>query len=101
MVLFTEFGPKFDLLVENFPNLFQLLLFLSFLLLELFFMEVIAKLLNLSPFVLADIRWYILYYSILLLACDALAWLLCAAYTTCVPLAHFWQSCRGLVGTIA
>ena len=55
LVLFTKFGPKFDLLVENLPYLLQLLLFLNFLLLELLFMEVIAKLLNLSPFVLANI----------------------------------------------
>ena len=51
-------------MVENLPNFFQLILFLLFLLFKLFFVEIVAKLLNLSPLVFADIRWYILHFNI-------------------------------------
>ena len=69
-------------MVEHLPNFFQLLFFLSFLLLKLLFMKVVAELLNLSPLVLADIRWNILHYSILFFAGNAFTWLIRAAYTT-------------------
>ena len=55
LILFAELSPKFDLLVKYLPNLFQLLLFLHLLLLELLLVKIVAKLLNLAPLVLADV----------------------------------------------
>lgn len=70
-VFLSEFSSKFDLLVENFTHLLHSVLVVSLLLSHLFLVETLAELLNLTPLVVADVRWHVLHLDNLVSSRDA------------------------------
>jgi len=65
-LLITYLLSKLDLHFENVTNLLDLLLLYLFMLPLLLFVKLLAKLLDLSPLIVADVRWNILNLSLAL-----------------------------------